>query len=253
MNALTDRRLITALLIGGVLALAGLVTLFPSERGAVIFASNRQAPAATEVTSEDSLPEPARLPIGHYTESLKSDLFTQATPPLRRQAPKPPPTVAPTPAPPPPPAAPANPFSGSVYSGMARIDGKLLALVEEPGSGRGRFLSVGDRFGGGRITSINADGLTVRIDGRVERLARNQNYSLVPLNRSPDFMTAKPSAPAATPAAKPASAQQPPQPAAPSPPTLTTGAVAAPGITVGAHGTASPANPSTGPPLTATP
>ena len=75
-------------------------------------------------------------------------------------------------------------------------------------------MRVGEPFGGGRVASIDPERVTLRIQGREESLARNHNYSLTPLNKSADFLTAKtatpaPAAGAAPTAVVPAQAQAP--------------------------------------------
>ena len=206
------RRNLAALAVGGILALAALAALFPARRQ-VVLAANPGIRAAEPVGEEDFVDE-ARPPLRHYADSVRRNLFS-SEPAAPKVTPAPAPAAPVSPTPKPREVSSPDLLGGFVYSGMARLGPALMALIEDPRTGRGRFVKVGDGFDGGRVVSINADRVTLRIQGRVARLARNQNYSLTPLNRSADILTAKPATPA--PAASPASAIQPNPAAQPQP------------------------------------
>ena len=231
-----DRRIVIAIAAGGVFALAALAMVMSEDlRQPVILAANTEPLPVSVAVPEEPDSEFTRPSLQHFTDSVSDTLFSSGPPPRVAERAKPVRRVAATTQHPRVESS-SDSFDGFIYSGMARIGATLLALIEDPVTRRGQFVRVGDWIGGGHITSIRSDHLTVRIEGRAERLDRNQKYSLVPLNRSADFLATKTatSATPATPTAAPAAATQPQPATVPAPilqtpiPTAVTAPVPAP-------------------------
>jgi hypothetical protein len=207
-----DIRYRNTLIALGALIAASAVAYRLSQSTAPVQAGDRVVRLSTESARTVEEPAAPRLPLAYYTQTVKQDLLSGPAPvavapaprPARPRvaAPEPPPApaVAPPRAAEPPPPAPA--VRTEAYTGTVTVRGETLALIEDRQTGVGRYVRVGDPLSGGSVSAIGRDSVTIRTDAGDVRLRKNQEYSLVPLNRSADFLTARPAAPApGTPAA----------------------------------------------------
>lgn len=145
----------------------------------------------------------ARRTLQEYQNSVRPDLFheTQYTTAASRPLPALPAQQVPV--------AEVNPLDDFVYSGLVTLNGRKMALIENRNSHSGRFLSAGDRFLDGRVVSASPSRIVFKFGAGTRALPLRQDYSLVPLDRSAPFLTAKPTA---KPAAVAQPAAQPNQP-----------------------------------------
>lgn len=172
--------------------------------GAIVLAqTGKQAPASPKVevnTDRSSAPAvqvtPAveRKPLAYYMAGVRSDLFSEPLPPAPKPKPEPPKVTAPPP-PPPPAPAPVNPFADYAYTGTVTIDGQLMALVENTKTKEGQYLKAGDSFLGGTVSGVDERTLTIHVAGTDQRLAKTDNFSLTPLDKSAPYLTAQPAQP----------------------------------------------------------
>ncbi len=133
----------------------------------------------------------ARKPLAFYVSSVRGDLFSHGVP-VPPAAPVAPPTVA-MPEPPSMPA-PIDPFVDYAYTGTVSTGDTKMALVENSKTKEGQYLKVGDSFLGGSITAIADRSVTVNVAGVARTMAKNEDFSLTPLNKSAAYLTAAPPA-----------------------------------------------------------
>jgi hypothetical protein len=151
----------------------------------------------------------ARKPLAQYQDTVNPNLFNPAEPPPSL------PRIAPTPTPPRADSiATSDPVDEYVYSGIATIGNRKYVLLESRFSKSGHYLSLGDHFLGGRLMKADEGRAVFKFGSNTKVLRLRQDYSLVPLDRSAAFLTAKPPPTPATPVQQPAAAPPAPQPAA---------------------------------------
>ena len=170
-------------------------------------AAQSTAPTATAVTarpglavpdSQDDAPTESRRPVSFYTQTVRGTMFSAPLLP----APKAPVVVAaPTSVVKPPPAPPVgpavfNPLSFWSYTGTITMGDQVMALLENSQSKEGQYVKAGDRFMGAEVVSVSDQMVTLRSGGKPTMLAKSDNITVTPLDRS----------------AAPTSAQQPAQP-----------------------------------------
>ncbi len=134
--------------------------------------------SSSSTTSKDDL--------AYYLTAMRTNLFE---PPVPKT-----PTVhtIPTVRPMPVMQAPPDPLSGWTYTGVVNVGGKIDALLEN-GSNPGMWVSAGDRFMGGKVTSVSNQMVVVNLNGKQSILPISQTDNPVPLNAA----TSSPGAPAA--------------------------------------------------------
>lgn len=154
--------------------------------------------AATRVSTRTASPISAdRGALPKYLQGIRGDLFlaphaiAPARPPVM-------PAAQSSAAPPRSVAAPEDPLVDYAYTGAVTLGEQRLALVENRKTRVGRYVSVGDAFGGGTVAGIDERTLTVRIGSTPRRLALNEDFKLVPLDRSAAWMTQGPGGTGAT-------------------------------------------------------
>ena len=73
---------------------------------------------------------------------------------------------------------------------------QVMALVENKKTREGQYLSAGDNFMGGTVKQIDERSVSIDVAGKVNTLAKTDDYALTPLNANAAFLDAKPAAPA---------------------------------------------------------
>ncbi len=148
----------------------------------------------------------ARPPLSYYLQAIRPNLFHYTV--VADKAPAPPPMKPVLP------PAPVNPFADWVYVGTVLVRGQTYALVQNNQTKEGQYLKVGDLFLGDKVASISDQMLTLKAGGQSEILPKNQNYTLVPLDKSASYLgsgtTATPGNPAASKTETPKNNQTPP-------------------------------------------
>lgn len=135
-----------------------------------------------------------RPPLSYYLQAIRPDLFHYTM--VADKAPAPPsmkPVLPP---------APVNPFADWVYVGTVLVRGQTYALVQNNQTKEGQYLKVGDLFLGDQVASISDQMLTLKAGGKSEILPKNQNYTLVPLDKSASYLGSGTTATPSTPASK---------------------------------------------------
>lgn len=170
----------------------------------MLVAQNSGDNAAPSVEPEEETSE--RRPLSFYTGEVRSDLFSAPQPPAPPK-PKPAP-VKPAPAPIVP-VAPVNPFADWAYTGTVTMNDTMMALLENTKTKEGRYVKVGEDFIGAKVGDITDQMVTLQSAGKPWQLAKSDNITVTPLDKSAAFLTA-------TPAGQPGQpGQQPGQPGQP--------------------------------------
>lgn len=137
-----------------------------------------------------------RRPLSYYTQSVRGSLFEEPVPP----APKPVRIAAPKPVKSPiVPVEAVNPFSEWAYTGTVHIGDKSMALIENTKTEEGQYVEPGGSFMGATVTGISDGMVSLRSSGRPYVLAKATESSLVPLDKSADYLTQKSAPPDAQP------------------------------------------------------
>ncbi len=174
---------------GGAIVLAAIVSAQTLNAGRAKSAvapvlNQKPAPAITVAKVDET-----RKPLEHYTGGVKGNLFSGPTPatpapvviPKVPKLPKMPDVVAP-------PVAEFNPFAESSYVGTVSVGDRTFAVVENSKTKEGTYLSVGDEYIGAKVTSIDEKSVALSVAGKEHRLAKLEDYKLVPLDNSAPFL-----------------------------------------------------------------
>ncbi|HZP83753.1 MAG TPA: hypothetical protein VFB21_19080 [Chthonomonadaceae bacterium] len=171
----------------------------------MIVAQNSGGTAAPTIEPETGTPE--RRPLSFYTGEVRGDLFSAPQPPT---PPKPKPAPA-KPAPPPVvvPVAPVNPFADWAYTGTVTMDDTKMALLENTKTKEGRYVKVGEDFIGAKVGDITDQMVTLQSAGKPWQLAKSDNITVTPLDKSAAFLTAAPAGQPGQPGPQPGQPGQP--------------------------------------------
>jgi hypothetical protein len=106
-------------------------------------------------------------------------------------------------------ALPALPdrFANYVYTGTVTVDGQIQALIENSRSKEGWYIRPGDSFQGAFVKNIDAQSVTLDVDGEPRLLAKSNVFNVVPLNASAKVDQPKTDQPAKGASDQPASGQ----------------------------------------------
>jgi hypothetical protein len=150
--------------------------------------------AADEIPAEAVVAE--RKPLSYYTGGVRTDLFsapTTAEPAVKTTT-----AVVKTPVLPEGPAVvtpPPSPIADYSYTGTVTMGTQMMALVENSKTKEGQYVKEGDSFMGGKVSQVGTRTVTIEFNGKAETLAKSDNYSLTPLDKSAPFLQAQPGGP----------------------------------------------------------
>jgi hypothetical protein len=127
----------------------------------------------------------ARRPLSFYTQGVSSDLFNPPPPPpppvVKAVVTKP--TVSPVK------VEVINPFAEWAYTGTVTVGDKMEALLENNKTKEGRYVSVGDYVFGAKVSAVSDQSVTLLSDGKPTELARSDNITVTPLDKSAAYLT----------------------------------------------------------------
>jgi hypothetical protein len=186
-------RRIHAPIIGGALVTLVITSavLSRSQGKATIAIYPAAQPVGSSGVTADDWQAADKRPVTFYLENTRSGLF--AAPPSSLPAPLPEasvvkpvkaekslteatPAVVPWTMP--------DRFTNYVYTGSVTIDGQIQALIENTRTREGWYLKAGDNFQGAAVTSIDAQSVTLDVDGEPRLFAKSGYFNAVPLNAS---------------------------------------------------------------------
>ena len=150
-------------------------------------AQARSAAPAASTPAINPLPEMReenRRSVDFYTQTVRGNMFSAP------QSPAPPPAKAVPPVvvkPQPPVVVPPvviNPFAEWSYTGTMKSGEETTALIENTRTKEGQFLKAGDSFLGEQITAITDQEIVLKSGKTSRTLAKTDNITVTPLDRS---------------------------------------------------------------------
>jgi hypothetical protein len=142
-----------------------------------------------------------RRPVDFYAKNIDSNLFTAPQPPpppppkpVKVEPPKPAPIV---------PVIPINPFADWAYTGTVHMGDMTMALLENTKTKEGQYLKVGEQFLGAQVSLITDQQVSLSSGGKPYMLAKSDNMTLTPLDKSAAYLTAQPAPAPGQPGAMP--------------------------------------------------
>ena len=138
-----------------------------------------------------------RRSVDFYTGSVRGSMFTAPQPPEPKPVPV---VVVKKPAPPvvkpaPPVIVEVKPFAEWTYTGTVQMDNTVMALLENTRTKEGQYVQQGDTFMGAQVESVSPQEVRLSSAGKPTMLAKSDNITVTPLDRSAAYLTAGPAQP----------------------------------------------------------